>query len=320
MILETICSIGLVASWLPFCAPANAAVVGYVEGEYVEIAPIDVARIVSLSVRRGDWVKAGDPIGAVEATDAEIAVRSAEGQLAQAKAELANILYGRRPEEIAAIEASLNAAKVQTEDAKRSLDRKRDLNARGFSPQADLDAAQTAYDVAAARVNELTANLAVARLPARADEIAAAQSRIAQAEANLDQTRWRLSQRDLVAPSAGQISDIIRRPGEVAGPSAPVVSMLPNGAIKLTIYVPQAALSSLALGQALIVRCDGCEPGLTAAISYIAREPEFTPPVIYSLESRQALVYLVEARPAHDVALRLQPGQIVDVDLPRAPP
>ncbi len=320
MILEALCSIGFVASWLTACAPANAAVVGYVEGEYVAIAPIDVARIVSLGVRRGDWVKAGDLIGAVESTDAEIAVRNAEGQLAQAKAELANILYGRRPEEIAAIEASLNAAKVQTDDAKRSLDRKRDLNTRGFAPQADLDAAQTAYDVAVARVNELTANLAVARLPARADEIAAAQSRIAQAEANLDQARWRLGQRTLTAPSAGRVSDVIRRPGEVAGPSAPVVSMLPNGAIKLTIYVPETALSSLALGQALSVRCDNCEPGLTAAVSYIAREPEFTPPVIYSLDARQTLVYLVEARPAHDVALRLQPGQIVDVELPQVRP
>ena len=320
MILEALCSIGFVASWLTACAPANAAVVGYVEGEYVAIAPIDVARIVSLGVRRGDWVKAGDLIGAVESTDAEIAVRNAEGQLAQAKAELANILYGRRPEEIAAIEASLNAAKVQTDDAKRSLDRKRDLNTRGFAPQADLDAAQTAYDVAVARVNELTANLAVAKLPARADEIAAAQSRIAQAEANLDQARWRLGQRTLTAPSAGRVSDVIRRPGEVAGPSAPVVSMLPNGAIKLTIYVPETALSSLALGQALSVRCDNCEPGLTAAVSYIAREPEFTPPVIYSLDTRQTLVYLVEARPAHDVALRLQPGQIVDVELPQVRP
>ena len=266
-------------------------------------------------------MKAGDPIGAVEATDAEIAVRNAEGALAQAKAELANILYGRRPEEIAAIEATLNAAKVQTEDDKRSLDRERDLNERGFAPQADLDRAQTAYDVASSRVNELTANLAVAKLPARADEIAAAQSRVKQAEAALDQARWRLGQRTLTAPAGGQISDIVRRPGEVAGPTAPVVSMLPDGALKLTIFVPEAALV-VARARAGAHRrvATAAHPGLTAAVSYIAREPEFTPPVIYSLESRQTLVYLVEARPAHDVALRLQPGQIVDVDLPRARP
>ncbi|MGA8714432.1 MAG: HlyD family secretion protein, partial [Roseiarcus sp.] len=128
--------------------------------------------------------------------------------------------------------------------------------------------------------------------------------------------RWRLEQRQLVAPSAGYVSDIIRRVGDVAGPSAPVVSFLPENAVKVMVYVPEAALSSLALGQELNVRCDGCEKGLSAAVTYIAREPEFTPPVIYSLESRQTLVYLVEARAAHDKPLRLQPGQIVDVDLP----
>ncbi len=85
----------------------------------------------------------------------------------------------------------------------------------------------------------------------------------------------------------------------------------------MKVYVPEAALSSLALGQELSVRCDGCEKGLTAVITYIAREPEFTPPVIYSLESRQTLVHLIEARAGRDKPLRLEPGQIVDVDLPR---
>jgi len=98
------------------------------------------------------------------------------------------------------------------------------------------------------------------------------------------------------------------------------VSMLPDGALKLTLYAPEAALSSLALGDQLSVRCDGCPLGLSAAVSYIAREPEFTPPVIYSLDQRQTLVYLIEARPVHDVTLRLQPGQIVDVELPQRRP
>ena len=77
----------------------------------------------------------------------------------------------------------------------------------------------------------------------------------------------------MTAPAAGQISDIVRHPGEVAGPTAPVVSMLPDGALELTLYAPEAALSSLALGERLAVRCDGCAPDLTAAVSYIARSP-----------------------------------------------
>ncbi len=320
MILETICAVRLIAAILPACAPPTNAAVGYIEGEYVNVAPIEVARIATEYVRRGDKLKAGDRIATLETADAEIAVHNAEAALAVAQADLANILYGRRPEEIAAIAASLRAAQVQADDSKRTLERRKDLFNRGFASQADLDTAQTAYDVAASRVRELTANLAVAKLPARDEEIIAARNKVAQAQAALDNAKWRLEQRQLVAPAAGYVSDIIRRVGDVAGPSAPVVSFLPENAVKVKIYVPEAALSSLALGQKLDVRCDGCEKGLTAFITYIAREAEFTPPVIYSLESRQTLVYLIEARAANDKPLRLQPGQIVDVDLPRPRP
>jgi HlyD family secretion protein len=316
MILETICALTLIARILPACAPPSNAAVGYIEGEYVNIAPIEVARVATEYVRRGDKLKAGDRIATLETTDAEIAVHNAEAALGQAKAELANILYGRRPEEIAAIEADLKAAQVQQDDAQRTLNRRKDLNSRGFASQADLDSAQTAYDVAASHVTELSANLAVARLPARDEEILSTRNKVEQAKSALDNARWRLDQRQLVAPSAGYVSDIIRRVGDVAGPSAPVVSFLPENAVKVKVYVPETALSSLALGQEIDVRCDGCEKGLSAAITYIAREPEFTPPVIYSLESRQTLVYLIEARAANDKPLRLQPGQIVDVDLP----
>ncbi len=316
MILETICAVALIARILPACAPPSNAAVGYIEGEYVNVAPIEVARLANEYVRRGDMLKAGDRIATLETADAEIAVNNAEAALGQANAELANILYGRRPEEIAAIDATLKAARVQQDDAQRTLNRRQDLNARGFASQADLDAAQTAYDVAASRVTELASNLAVAKLPARDEEILSARNKVDQAKAALDNARWRLEQRQLVAPSAGYVSDIIRRVGDVAGPSAPVVSFLPENAVKVMVYVAEGALSSLALGQELNVRCDGCEKGLSAAVTYIAREPEFTPPVIYSLESRQTLVYLVEARAAHDKPLRLQPGQIVDVDLP----
>jgi HlyD family secretion protein len=316
MILDTICAATLIAKILPACAPPSNAAVGYIEGEYVNVAPIEVARIANEYVRRGDKLKAGDRIATLETADAEIAVHNAEAALAEARAQLANILYGRRPEEIAAIEADLKAGLAQQDDAERTLNRRKGLNSRGFASQADLDSAQTAFDVAASRVRSLSANLAVAKLPARDDEILAARNKVAEAEATLDNARWRLEQRQLVAPSAGYVSDIVRRVGDVAGPSAPVVSFLPENAVKVKVYVPETALSSLALGRALSVSCDGCEKGLTAAITYIAREPEFTPPVIYSLESRQTLVYLIEARAANDKPLRLQPGQIVDVDLP----
>jgi HlyD family secretion protein len=90
--------------------------------------------------------------------------------------------------------------------------------------------------------------------------------------------------------------------------------MLPDGAVKLRLYLPEESFSSVTVGSLLDVRCDGCKAGLTARVSYVSPDPEFTPPVIYSLETRQKLVFLIEARPEGEVS-PLQPGQIVDVGL-----
>ncbi len=100
MILDTICAVALVAKILPACAAPSNAAVGYIEGEYVNVAPIEVARIAGEYVRRGDKLKAGDRIATLETADAEIAVHNGEAALAEAKAELANILYsGEEPGE-----------------------------------------------------------------------------------------------------------------------------------------------------------------------------------------------------------------------------
>lgn len=314
--MDWVCSVALLGSLFAGCAP-GAVAVGYVEGEYVSMAPLDVARIASVSVKRGDRVAPGTVIAAMETSDTTIAVADATARLAQAESELADLRRGRRPEEIEVIAATLASAKAQSEDAERTLTRRQDLAKRGFATQADLDQASTARDVAQARIRELEANLAVAKLPAREDAIKAAETRVAQGRATLDTAKWRLGERTLTARAPGRITDLVRRPGEVAGPQAPVVTMLPDGAVKLKLWVAERTFSQLALGAQLVVRCDGCGPGLTARITYLAAEPEFTPPVIYSIESRQKLVHLVEARP-ENASFGLQPGQIVDVVLPTA--
>lgn len=311
--MDWVCSLALVGSLFNGCTVPPLAV-GYVEGEYVSLAPLETARIAGVSVKLGDRVSPGKAIATMETSDVELAVADATARLAQAESELADLKRGRRPEEIEVIAASLASAETQAEDAERTLARRVDLSKRGFAPQAELDQATTARDVALSRVRELKANLAVARLPAREDTIRASENRVAQARAALDTARWRLSERTITARAEGRITDLVRRPGEVAGPQAPIATLLPDGAVKLKLWVPEKNFSRLALGATLVVRCDGCGTGLTARITHLSAEPEFTPPVIYSIETRQKLVHLVEARP-EGAATRLQPGQIVDVAL-----
>jgi HlyD family secretion protein len=316
--MSILCSLPLIASLMSCPAPGPTLAVGYVEGEHVMLAPTETAQILTLNVARGDKVTPGMALGALEDADAKIAVEEAKAGLAQAEAQLANLQEGRRPEEIAVLEAALNSTTSEVTEAERVAARLSGLSKRGIASQADLDQATTKLDLARTQVAQARANLAVARLPARPQEIAAARQQVERAHASANAAEWRLSKRKLISPSLGVISDIIRNPGDIAGPQAPVLDILPDGAVKIRLYFRESELSKLALGTVLDIRCDGCASGLRAAVSYVSDTPEFTPPVIYSLENRQKLVFLVEARETGGTSV-LRPGQIVDASIRDTP-
>lgn len=306
-----LCSIPILSGFLAACAAPAPLATGYVEGDYVLISPVTTAQIETLNVRRGDRVTSGEVVAQLEKSDAKISVAQAEAAVAKAQSELANLREGKRPEEIQVIEATLTSAKAQADEANRSVERIAKLVERGAATQTQLDDARTALEVARAKVAEAQANLDVAKLPARPQQIAAAEAAVRSGQADLDKANWVLEKRDLHAPADGIVSNVIHRAGEIVSPSTPVLSILPDGAVKLSLFLPEQSLSSLHVGDKLKVNCDSCGSDLTATVTYIADGPEFTPPVIYSLQNRQKLVYLVEARP--DQAGALKPGQIVDV-------
>jgi HlyD family secretion protein len=139
------------------------------------------------------------------------------------------------------------------------------------------------------------------------------QAAFRQAEAQLGAARTRLDRRKLASPVAGVIQQIYFRPGETVPASRPIMALLPPGNIKVRFFVPERMLARIAIGDEVRVTCDGCAKNITAPITFISRNAEFTPPVIYSLEERAKLVYLVEARPAQTEMLRV--GQPVSVEM-----
>ena len=144
-----------------------------------------------------------------------------------------------------------------------------------------------------------------------------AEAALRQAKANLEWAQTRLARRNAHSPSDGTIEQIYYRPGETVPAGRPVVALLPPGNLKIRFFAPQAALPELKYGDVVGISCDGCDKGLTAKISFIARSAEFTPPVIYSVEERAKLVFLIEARPQHPEKFRV--GQPVTVTLPQGP-
>lgn len=145
-----------------------------------------------------------------------------------------------------------------------------------------------------------------------------AEAALRSAEARLNSARTRLTRRRALSPDSGTIQQVYYRPGETVPAGKPVVALLPPRNLKIRFFVPQATLPEIELGETVGVQCDGCEAGLTAQVTFIARSAEFTPPVIYSLEERSKLVFLVEARPQQPEKFRVgQPVNVTLVALPK---
>lgn len=138
-----------------------------------------------------------------------------------------------------------------------------------------------------------------------------AQAALRDAEAKLNWAKTRLARRNVASPAAGSIQQVYYRPGEMVPAGRPVVALLPPGNVKVRFYVPEAMLPKLSAGDPIKVSCDGCTSDLVAHVSFISRASEYTPPVIYSLDERDKLVFLIEALPERPDALRV--GQPVSV-------
>ena len=138
-----------------------------------------------------------------------------------------------------------------------------------------------------------------------------AQAVLREIEARLNSSQTRLARRKVFSPATGTIQQIYYRPGEMVAASRPVVSLLPPGNIKIRFFVPEAELPKFSYGETVRISCDGCADDIKARVSFLAKSAEFTPPVIYSLEERAKLVFLIEART--DTPEKLRVGQPVSV-------
>lgn len=307
----------LFAAVLTACGNQTSDVLqGYAEGEYLRVASPFAGQLARLHVARGAEVTAGDPLFALEQENEAAARRQAQEQLRQAEAQYRNLLTGKRPEEVDAIRAQLAQAEASLRFSEANLARQEELVRAKFVSREAADTARSARDRDEARVSELRAQLAAAKLPARSDEIRAAQAATAAAKAALAQADWKLEQKSSRAPQNARVIDTLYVQGEWVPAGLPVIALLPPANIKVRFFVSGRILGAMRVGQAVDVRCDACGEPMTASVSYISSQAEYTPPVIYSRENRAKLVFLVEARPAPDNAVKLHPGQPVEVRLP----
>ncbi len=296
--------------------PPAAGWSGYAEGDYIYIAAPLAGRVESMAVREGQSVARDALLFVLDAEAERAASDEAAARLASARAQALNLDKGRRQDEIDVTHAQLAQAQASAAFAQSELARQQQLLAQGFISRSRLDDASTALTQAQARVAELSAALRVAHLPARSDERVATQASATAASEALRQSKWREKQKQQTAPLDALVSDVFFRTGEFVAAGQPVLALLPPQNIKARFFVPEAELAKLKPGQAVLLRCNGCDKPIAAHISRIATQAEYTPPVIYSNAQRAKLVFMVEARPDSATPAVLHPGQPLDVRLP----
>jgi len=303
-------------STLTACSPRRDGVFsGYVETEPVRVASPFGGRLVKLAVRRGDQVASGAALFTLEQDSEAASVSEAQARLQQAEAQAADLTKGARPDELAARRAALEQARAALVQSSSDLKRQRDLADAHFVSPATLTAVQARRDADAARVQQLEAELRVARLGGRDDSRQAAQAQSQAARAAVAQSQWALKQKAVSAPLAARVDDTLYREGEWVPPGAPVVSLLSPASIKLRFYVPEAQRARLAPGSVVQATCDACGGPISATVRFVATQAEYTPPVIYSQDERSKLVFMVEAWPQPADAAKLPPGLPVEVRL-----
>ena len=177
--------------------------------------------------------------------------------------------------------------------------------------KAARDQAQAALVLSEAEYKRQTELLR--RGPASAQDYDRARSARDQDQQRLTQAQWNFDQKRQSAPQSGLVYDTLYREGEWVAAGKPAVVLLPPQNIKVRAFVPQARVGSIHPGDPVEVTVDGVARPFSGKVSFISPRAEFTPPVIYSRESRQKLVFMVESVFDPQVSANLNPGQPVDV-------
>lgn len=285
---------------------------GYLEAEFIYVGAPLAGQLETLHVQKGERVEARSPLFALERGVELAAQQQGTAQLDAVKARLEDLRKGARPSELAALEAQIEQARLNAELSGIEFHRIETLRQTNVIAESEYDRARLTFEHAERFLDQLTAQLATARLGGRTDVVLAAEAEVASALAAKEKADWSVAQKSQVAPRAALVYDTLYRQGEYVQAGHPVVSLLAPELMKVRFFVPEAEVASLKAGDPVQVTISG-RPALTATISYVSPQPEYTPPVLYNRENRSKLVFMIEATFPPDVARDLHPGQPADV-------
>lgn len=309
---QKLCAIVLSGLLLTNCGQSDErSYQGYVEGENIYLASPYSGILENLAVQRGQTVSKGQLLFQLDANPQQILIRQYEADLQQATNVLKDLQNPRRTPEIKAIEAQIEQTQAQIKLAEIRVSRFKELYNRQAASKDTFDEAVARYDELVKLKAQYEENLRLAKLGSREEQINAQQAQMISLTAKLDQAKWDLQQKNSYSPAGGIIFDTYYRMGEFVGNQQSVLSLLTPENVRLQFYVPVTELARLKVGQTITFLCYDCNERSSAIIDYISPEAEYVPPLVYTRENRDKLVFRIKA--SLPEFQQFKPGQPVTV-------
>ncbi len=304
----------LLLAFLSSCH-SNTTYLGYIEAYLIYVTPPVSGQLFDLDVMRGEPITLQQKLYQLDPEPEQSYLNQAKYTLAAEQETLSDLENGQRTTILDAIRANIAEAQAQLALAQITLSRNQTLYQKHAVSKAALDAAQTDYSAKLQIVKQLQSNLAEAELGSRQHTIEAQAQKVKAAEESMNAYAWQVSQKTGIALDQGIVFDTFFRPGEYITAGQPVLAILSPKEIRVLFYVPEPNYSQIKLGQTVWFKVDGEKKYYPVTVSFISKDAEYTPPVIYSEESKSKLVYRVEAKLPEKIALDFHPGSPVQVYL-----
>jgi multidrug resistance efflux pump len=298
---------------------------GTLEARNIDVGSRVGGRVMKLLAAEGDRVRKDQPLATFDDAELYAVLLQARGRYSQARANLAKMMRGSRPEEIAqaramgasrqhAIEQAEAAAARAHADAayaESEFRRYERLLAEGITSREQRDAAENRYKMAAATARSADYAVTVAGSEAlaagaaqklaesgfREEDIAAAHADLERAEGELKLAEVRYSEREVRSPADAVVEVLDLRPGDLVAANAPVARLLEADQLYVMVYVPQSEIGKVRIGQSASVQVDAFRnESFSAVVEQIRQQAEFLPRNVQTKEEREHQVVGVKLR------------------------
>ena len=213
-------------------------------------------RVIAVKVKEGELVKSGQLLVQLDTAELNAQLQQAKAAVQGAEANLAIVKRGARTEEIATVEAQLNSAQSSLEEANKVYQRMQQLHQDGAISAQQLDTAKAQYEVAVAQVKSAQEQVRLIKSRTTSEDISAAESRVKEMKATIEQLLAQLNNTQIYAPFSGTVTQKLVDEGETIIPGTPLLILADMNTIQVTCNVDETDIGKVRLGMPAKVYMD----------------------------------------------------------------